>query len=155
MDKKIWLMKTEPDTFSIDDLQKRPNQTEPWNGVRGWPARNHMKAMSLGDHVLFYHSSCQPPGVVGLATIAKTAYPDHTAMDPKSDYYDPKVAEKGKNHWLMVDVKFERKFKSMLSLHDLKKVPGLEKMLLFKYPRLSVQPVAPEEFEIILKLADR
>src|SRR6185436_12189079 len=118
MAKQHWLMKTEPDTFSIQDLQKRPGQTEPWNGVRGFPARNNMKAMSEGDDVLFYHSSCKPPGVVGLAVIARTAYPDPTALDPKSEYYAPEWAEKGKNPWLMVDVKFVREFKRMITLDE-------------------------------------
>jgi predicted RNA-binding protein with PUA-like domain len=154
MAKKIWLMKTEPDTFSIQDLQKRPKQTEPWNGVRGFPARNHMKSMSLGDEVLFYHSSCKPPGIVGLATISATAYPDATAVDPKSDYFHPKAAEPGKqNPWVVVDVTFKREFKNMITLDEIKTVPGLRNMIVLKEPRLSVQPVTPEEFAIILKLA--
>jgi predicted RNA-binding protein with PUA-like domain len=152
MSKSIWLMKTEPDTFSIDDLQKRPEQTEPWNGVRGFPARNNMKAMAVGDDVLFYHSSCKPPAIVGLATIVKTAYPDPTAVDPKSDYFDAKL-KPGKNHWLMVDVKFKKKFKRQISLDEVKTIPGLEGMVLLREPRLSVQPVTPEEFAIILKVA--
>jgi predicted RNA-binding protein with PUA-like domain len=153
MSKKIWLMKTEPDTFSIQDLRKRPKQTEPWNGVRGFPARNHMQSMSVGDEVLFYHSSCKPPGIVGLAVIAAAAYPDPTAVDPKSDYYYAKGAGSGKNPWVVVDVKFKREFKRMITLDEIKTVPGLRGMIVLKEPRLSVQPVTPEEFAIILKLA--
>lgn len=149
MSKKYWLMKTEPDTFSISDLQKRKDQTESWNGVRGFAARNHMKAMKLGDEVLFYHSSCKPPGVVGLATIVKEAYPDPTALDPNSEYYDPRPRP---GLWIMVDVKFKREFKRMISLDEIKKVPGLKDMVVLKEPRLSVQPVSPEEFAIIEKL---
>src|SRR5215471_4764520 len=85
-----WLMKSEPTSFSIDDLQKRPNQSTCWDGVRNYQARNYMRAMKPGDHVLFYHSNAEPPGVAGIAEIVKEAYPDHTAFDPDDKHYDPK-----------------------------------------------------------------
>ena len=154
MAKRYWLMKTEPDVFSIRDLQARPGKTEPWNGVRNYTARNHMRdLMSLGDEVLFYHSSVTPAGVAGVATIAKTAYPDHTAMDPKTDYFDPK-AKPGTNPWVMVDVKFKKEFPRLVTLEEMRNAPGLESMMVIKRGmRLSIQPVTPEEFAIVLKLA--
>jgi predicted RNA-binding protein with PUA-like domain len=155
MAKKYWLMKTEPDVFSITDLKNRPGKKEHWDGVRNYQARNNMRdGMSVGDEVLFYHSSCDPAGVAGIATIAKKAYPDPSALDPKSKYHDPKATPE-KNPWVMVDVKFVRQFDRIVTLEEMKSAPGLEKMLVIKRGmRLSVQPVAPEEFEIVLKLAE-
>jgi predicted RNA-binding protein with PUA-like domain len=155
MAKKYWLMKTEPDVFSIMDLKKRPGKKEHWDGVRNYQARNHMRdGMSVGDEVLFYHSSCTPAGVAGIATIVKKAYPDPSALDPKSKYHDPKATPE-RNPWVMVDVKFVRQFDRLVTLEEMKHAPGLEKMLVIKRGmRLSVQPVAPEEFEIVLKMAE-
>lgn len=149
-----WLMKSEPDCFSIDDLQSRPEQTEPWDGVRNYQARNFMREMRKGDRVLFYHSNANPPGVVGTAVIAKTAYPDPTQFDPESDHYDPKSTI-DKPRWDLVEVKFERKFQKIITLEILKTIPELANMLLLqKGSRLSVMPVAKTDFELILGLAE-
>jgi predicted RNA-binding protein with PUA-like domain len=156
MSKKHWLMKTEPDTFSIQDLQSRPGQREHWEGVRNYQARNYMRdQMAVGDDVLFYHSSCSPAGIVGLATIVTAAYPDSTALDPASKYFDSKATQL-KNPWVMVDVQFKRKFSTMLTLEALRGIPGLEGMLVLKRGmRLSIQPVTPEEFGILLKVVGK
>ncbi|HKP97604.1 MAG TPA: EVE domain-containing protein [Fibrobacteria bacterium] len=154
MAKKYWLMKTEPDVFGIRDLKKRPGKREHWDGVRNYQARNHMRdGMSVGDEVLFYHSSADVIGVAGVASIAKAAYPDPSALDPKSKYHDPKATAE-KNPWVMVDVKFVSEFPRVVTLDEMKSAPGLENMLVTKRGmRLSVQPVTPEEFAIVLKLA--
>ncbi|MDB5051482.1 MAG: hypothetical protein JWO30_4553 [Fibrobacteres bacterium] len=154
MAKKYWLMKTEPDVFSIQDLKARPGKKEHWDGVRNYQARNHMRdGMSVGDEVLFYHSSAASIGVAGVAAIVKAAYPDPSALDPKSKYHDPK-ATPDKNPWVMVDVKFVREFPRLVTLDEMKTAPGLETMLVTKRGmRLSIQPVKPEEFAIVLKLA--
>ncbi|RNF09598.1 thymocyte nuclear protein 1 [Trypanosoma rangeli] len=144
-----WLMKSEPDKFSIDDL--KASGRSPWDGVRNYAARNNMKAMNVGDRVLFYHSNAKPPGVVGLATVVRTAYPDHTALDPASPYHDAK-ATKEKNPWEMVDIKFGEKFPALLSLERLKGEKELREMQLFSRTRLSVQPVTKGEYEHILWL---
>ncbi|MDQ3002078.1 MAG: EVE domain-containing protein [Fibrobacterota bacterium] len=155
MSKKFWLMKTEPEVFSIHDLKSRPGKKEHWDGVRNYLARNHMRdGMSVGDKVLFYHSSVTPAGIAGLATIASAALPDPSALDPKSKYHDPK-ATPVKNPWVMVDVKFDREFPRLITLDELRSAPGLEGMMVIKRGmRLSIQPVKPEEFEIVLKLAE-
>ncbi len=153
MAKKYWLMKSEPDVFSIDDL-KRDGRTH-WDGVRNYQARNFMRdEMSVGDGVLFYHSNANPPGVAGLARIVKEGYPDHTAFDPKDDHYDPKSSP-GNPRWFMVDVEFAEKFPRLVPLRELGETPGLEEMVVNKRSRLSVQPVRPEEFEIVRKLAKK
>lgn len=156
MAKKYWLMKSEPDVFSIDDLKNAKNSTEHWDGVRNYQARNFMRdEMKKGDEVLFYHSNCEPPGIVGTATIAKEGYPDHTAWDPKSKYYDPKSSEDNPR-WIMVDVKFKSKFKRVISLKELKENEELEEMLVVKKgQRLSIQPVAPEHFQLVKKLGSK
>ncbi|MCW5589770.1 MAG: EVE domain-containing protein [Legionellales bacterium] len=148
-----WLMKTEPSTFSIDDLMARPRQTEAWDGVRNYQARNMMRDdMQKGDQVLFYHSNCQPPGIVGIAEIVREAYQDPTAFDPKSPYYDHKSVPE-KPRWVMVDVKFKQKFPHMLSLDELRQVPALNSMLLLrKGNRLSITPVTATEWKTILQL---
>lgn len=145
-----WLMKSEPDTFSIDDLKSRPKSTEHWDGVRNYQARNFMRdQMKKGDKVFFYHSACPVPGVAGIAKVVKEAYPDHTAQDPESTYFDPK-ATADNPRWFMVDVKFERKFKRLLPLSELKDNPALAGMgLLKKGNRLSIMPVTEEEWQII------
>ena len=155
MAKRYWLMKTEPNDFSIDELKTMPGRTCHWDGVRNYKARNFMRdEMKIGDGVLFYHSRIDP-SVVGLARVVKEGYPDHTAWDRKNAYYDPKSTRE-KPVWYMVDIEFEKKFTQPLMLGDLRKVPGLEKMaLLKKGMRLSVQPVGPEEFKIILALAKK
>ena len=155
MSKKFWLMKTEPDVFSIRDLKSRPGKKEHWDGVRNYLARNHMRdGMSVGDKVLFYHSNVTPAGIAGLAIIASAARPDPSALDPKSKYHDPKATPM-KNPWVMVDVKFDLEFPRLITLDELRSAPGLEGMMVIKRGmRLSIQPVKPEEFEIVLKLAE-
>ena len=145
-----WLMKSEPDAFSIDDLAKCDDQTEPWDGIRNYQARNFMRdQMKIGDKVLFYHSSCKVPGVVGIAKVVKEAYPDHTSWDQNSKYFDPK-SSKEEPRWFMVDIQLERKFESAIALTELKKTDGLESMALLKRGnRLSIQPVSEDEFQII------
>ena len=145
-----WLMKTEPSVFGIDDLARK--RVEHWDGVRNFQARNHIKAMQLGDRVLFYHSSCEPPGVAGLARVARTAYPDFTAWTPASKYYDPKSTPDSPR-WFMVDVEFEEKFVRFVPLEELRRTRGLEDMLLLRRGmRLSVQPVTDRQFELICRL---
>jgi predicted RNA-binding protein with PUA-like domain len=152
---KYWLMKSEPDAFSIDDLSKAPRKTTCWDGVRNYQARNFMRAMEVGDLVLFYHSSVDPSCVVGVAEVVKKAYPDHTALDPKDKHYDPK-ATPAKPIWEMVDIKFVRKFEEPLTLEDLRGAPGLKNMeLLRRGSRLSVQPVTPAEWKIVNNLAEK
>lgn len=150
MAKSYWLMKSEPDVFSIDDLKKKPDMTSSWDGVRNYQARNFMRDdMKLGDLILFYHSNATPPGIAGIATVSKLAYPDHTQFDKKSEYYDPK-ATKENPRWFMVDVQFVEKFSNFLSLDDLKNFTLLKNMkLLQKGNRLSVMPVDKKEFEFI------
>jgi predicted RNA-binding protein with PUA-like domain len=151
MAKRYWLMKSEPDAFSIDDLKKAG--TEPWDGVRNYQARNLMRDdMRVGDGVLFYHSRSKPPGVVGLARVAKRGYPDHTQFDPRSKYHD-KTADPDEPRWFMVDVEFKEKFAGVIPLDVLKETPGLEDMMVIKKGmRLSVQPVSKDEFAIIRRL---
>jgi|TARA_R100001132_G_C3226689_1_gene63031 predicted RNA-binding protein with PUA-like domain len=147
-----WLMKSEPDAFSIDDLAARPGKREHWDGVRNYQARNFMREMKKGDKVLFYHSSCPEPGVVGVAKVVKEAYPDFTAFDPESKYFDPKSSP-DKPRWFMVDIQFQKKLKRTIALAELKQNPLLEGMqLLRKGNRLSVMPVAESEFDAILAM---
>ncbi len=146
-----WLMKSEPDLYSMDMLVRDGRQN--WDGVRNYQARNHMRAMSLDDWALFYHSSCEPPGVVGLSRISKTAVTDPSQLDPKSPYYDPK-ATKEKPRWDMVEVEPVERFGRIVTLEELKTDPELEGMLVRQRGmRLSVQPVDPAHFAHVLKLA--
>jgi predicted RNA-binding protein with PUA-like domain len=151
---KCWLLKTEPDCFSIHDLAKAPKQTTGWNGVRNYQARNFMRdEMQLGDRVLVYHSSADPPAVVGTATIVRAAYPDDTALDKNDDHYDP-ASTPDNPRWFMVDIRLETIFKQPLPLEKLRGIAALKEMeLLRKGSRLSVQPVRKTEFDAILKLA--
>jgi predicted RNA-binding protein with PUA-like domain len=145
-------MKTEPDVFSIDDLKNAPNQSTCWDGVRNYQARNFMRdGMRLGDKVLVYHSNAEPSCVVGIATISREAYPDHTAWDPNDTHFDPKT-DPSNPRWLMVDIRFESKFQVPQSLAMLREIPELASMeLLRKGSRLSVQPVRKKEFDLIVK----
>jgi predicted RNA-binding protein with PUA-like domain len=155
MTMKYWLMKSEPEAFSIDDLAKSPKKTTCWDGVRNYQARNFMREMEIGDQVFFYHSSVDPACIVGVAEVVKRAYPDHTALDPKDHHYDPKATPE-KPIWEMVDIKFARKFDRPLTLDDLRGVKGLEKMeLLRRGSRLSVQPVTAQEWKIVNNLAEK
>lgn len=143
-------MKSEPDAYSIDDLAT--DRTTHWDGVRNYQARNLMRdEMKVGDKVLFYHSAIRPPGVVGLAEVVKEAYPDHTAWDPDSKYFDPKSTPDDPR-WFMVDVAFVDKFDRMVTLDEIRQHEELSDMVLVKRSRLSVQPVTPEEYEIIVAL---
>ncbi len=148
-----WLMKSEPETFSIDDLKNCPNQTDCWSGVRNFQARNMMRdQMQLKDQIFFYHSNCKPPGIVGIAEVVRTSYPDYTQFDPKSKYYDPR-ATKDKPYWYLVDVKFKKKFAEIISLEDLRNNKDLKNMpLLRQGNRLSIMPVTPEEWESIMAM---
>ena len=148
-----WLMKSEPDTFSIDDLAQRPLQTEHWDGVRNYQARNMMRdEMKVGDEVLFYHSNCDEPGVVGIAEVVREGYADFTAFDPESDYFDPK-SDPAKPTWIMVDVRFVRKLQRTISLRELKNYPELAGLaLLRRGNRLSIMPVGHAERDFILNL---
>jgi len=150
---KYWLMKSEPDVFSFEDLKKRPQKTEPWNGVRNYQARNFMRdEMNPGDLILFYHSSCEIPGVAGIAKVASKAYPDSTQFDKKSEYFDPKATLENPR-WFLVDVKFGNDLKTYVSLEELRKHLELSEMrLLQKGNRLSILPVTKSEFDFILKL---
>lgn len=149
-----WLMKSEPDVFSIDDLKKKKKSG--WDGVRNYQARNFMRDdMKLGDLVLFYHSSCEVPGVAGLAKVSKTSHPDPSQFDSKSEYYDPK-ATKDAPRWFMVEVEFVEKFDQVVTLTEIKNTKGLDKMpLVQKGSRLSINPVAVSEFKIINSLVGK
>jgi predicted RNA-binding protein with PUA-like domain len=147
---RYWLMKTEPDEFSIDDLAKR--KVEPWTGVRNYQARNFIREMEAGDGVLFYHSSCEVPGVAGIAEVAATAYPDPTQFDRKSDYYDA-ASKREEPRWSLVDVRFKRKLKRVIPLAELKDRAELEGFaLLARGNRLSVLPVSRAQWDFILGL---
>lgn len=151
---RYWLMKSEPSCFSIDDLQKAPNQTTSWDGVRNYQARNYLRdQMNPGDPVLFYHSNCNPPGIAGTAEVTSEAYPDYTAFDPHSEHPDPKSTPDNPR-WFMVDIQFREKFAHLISLDSLKHHPELANMpLLRKGNRLSVMPVSKSEWDFINRLA--
>ena len=145
-----WLMKTEPDTFSIDNLKAR--KLEPWNGVRNYQARNFIRAMRRGDEVMIYHSSCAIPGVAGLARVASVPYPDPGQFDPQDPYFDA-GSERGDPRWTLVDVRFVRKLKRMITLDEIKALHGLGDFALTRRGnRLSVLPVADEQWDAILAL---
>ncbi len=149
---RYWLMKSEPDEFSIDDLVRATRQSTPWFGVRNYQARNYMRDdMRLGDRALFYHSSCPEPGVAGVVEVSRLAYPDTTQFDPKSPYYDAK-STRAAPRWLHVDVKLVRKTR-LVPLAELHATPGLEDMVtLRRGNRLSITPVTADEWRVIEKL---
>lgn len=148
---KYWLMKSEPDAFSIDDL--KTVGTEHWDGVRNYQARNMMRDdMKVGDKVFFYHSSCKQVGVVGVMTVSQEGYPDFTSWDPDSKYYDAKSTPDNPR-WFMVDVTYDRHLKRTIPLSELKTNPALENMALVKKgSRLSIMELSKEEFEAILSM---
>lgn len=146
-------MKSEPDVFSIDDLNKRPKKTEHWDGVRNYQARNNMQKMKKGDLCFFYHSNAKPIGIAGVCEVVREAYPDHTAFDENSKYYDAKSTLE-KPRWFMVDVKFKQKFKNIITRDELKELKSLKDMELFKNGRLSVSSVRKKEWDAILKLSN-
>lgn len=150
---QYWLMKSEPDVFGIDHLAARPAQTEPWDGVRNYQARNMMRDdMRVGDQVFFYHSNTQLPGIVGIAEVVKEGYPDRTAFDPEDPHYDPK-SDPDNPRWYRVDIRLVRKLKRVISLAELKDCPELEEMALVrKGNRLSVMPVSENQWAFILSL---
>lgn len=152
---KYWLMKSEPTTFSIDDLMARPDQTDHWDGVRNYQARNFLRdEIRKGDRVLFYHSG-KMPAIVGTATVVRKGYPDATAWDPKSGHFDPKSTPDNPI-WYMVDIRFDTKFNAPLPLAGLRRFPELSGMLLLKKGmRLSVQPVTQGEFDFIIALSSK
>ena len=150
-----WLFKSEPASFSIDDLGKAPKQTTAWDGVRNYQARNMLRdSIKKGDLVFFYYSSCAVPGIAGIASIAREGYPDVTAFDPKHHHYDPE-SRPSDPRWYVIDVKFRRKFKRIVTLDDLRKHADnalAELVLLRRGNRLSVTPVAKKDWDFILKL---
>ena len=150
---RYWLMKSEPDAYSIDDLAR--DKTTAWNGVRNYQARNFMRdQMRLGDHVFFYHSNCEEPGIVGIAEVSKLAYPDESQFDPKSDYYDPE-SSRDDPRWLNVDIRFVQKI-GPVPLAELRKHKALAGMrILQRGNRLSVTPVDPAEWKYVLGLAQK
>ena len=151
--KRYWLMKSEPDAFSIDDLAKV--KVEPWNGVRNYQARNFMRdGMQVGDGVFFYHSNCKVPGIVGIAKVASTAYPDETQFDRTSDYHDPK-AKREDPRWMLVDVAFERKLKRTIALDEIKQhadALGEGFPLIARGNRLSILPVTAAQWKLLLAM---
>ncbi|HEX4405846.1 MAG TPA: EVE domain-containing protein [Polyangia bacterium] len=152
---RYWLMKSEPSVFSIDDLARAPKQTTSWDGVRNYQARNLLREAAVGDGVIFYHSSADPPAAAGTATIARAAYPDASQFDAKSDHYDP-GSKKDEPRWFVVDVKLDKKFARAVPLAELRAMPALEGMVLLrKGSRLSVQPVTPAEWKVICKLGEK
>jgi predicted RNA-binding protein with PUA-like domain len=148
--RRYWLVKSEPNCFSFDDLLRSPGRTTCWDGVRNFQARNFMRDdMKSGDLVFFYHSSAEPPAIVGVAEVVREGYPDHTAFDPAADHFDPKSSAEAPT-WIMVDLRAVERLTRSLTLADLRGVPGLEKMaLLQRGSRLSVQPVSADEWEIV------
>jgi predicted RNA-binding protein with PUA-like domain len=148
-----WLMKSEPDVFSIDDLGDRPRQTEHWDGVRNYQVRNMLRdRIKKGDQAFFYHSSCGQPGIVGIVDIVREGYPDDSAWNPKSAYYDPKSTPH-QPRWYMVDVRLHRKFRRCITLRELKQHAELASLpLLRRGNRLSIIPVTPEHWRFVLAL---
>jgi len=153
MPKRYWLMKSEEDVYSIRDLE-REGRTH-WEGVRNYEARNLMRdEMKVGDGVLFYHSNAKPPGVAGLASVAKAGYPDPFAFDKKSRYHDPR-SDPQNPVWYLVDISFEEAFPAVVGLEEIKATPELGEMVLLKRARLSVQPVSKKAFQLIRKMGRR
>ncbi len=152
---RYWLMKSEPTTFSIDDLAAAPKKTTSWEGVRNYQARNSLRDdFSKGDHVLYYHSACEQPAVVGTAIVVKAGYPDHFAFDPKHHYYDEKSTPENPR-WYMVDIKLEKKFAQPVTLAEMRLHRPLSGMvLLMKGSRLSVQPVSEVHFHEVIRMAE-
>jgi len=151
-----WLLKSEPDAYSIDDLANEPKKTEHWDGIRNYQARNFMRDdMKKGDLAFFYHSNCKEPGIVGIVEVVREAYPDHTALDKKGKYHDPK-ATKENPRWVMVDVKLKKRLKRLVTLAEMKeKLPLKDMRLVAKGNRLSIMPVAKKEWDYILKLSEK
>ena len=152
--RQYWLVKSEPDVFSFDDLAASPGKTTSWDGVRNYAARNHMRAMQKGDLVFFYHSNAKPPAIVGVAEVAKEAYPDTSAFDAKDAHFDPK-SKPDNPTWFMVDLKAVAPLKRAVTLDEIKKTKSLEQMALVRISQLSVQPVTAAEYATIEKLSQK
>lgn len=148
-----WLMKSEPSVFGIEDLIESPGQTTPWDGVRNYQARNWMRdAMRLGDQVFLYHSNCDTPGIVGIMEVVREGYPDVSAFDPQSPYFDPKSTPDSPR-WYRVDVRHVRRLERLISLEEIKRYPELDGMPLVRPGnRLSVMPVTEQQWRFILSL---
>jgi predicted RNA-binding protein with PUA-like domain len=151
---QYWLVKSEPDVFSYDDLAASPRKTTHWDGVRNFTARNNLKAMKKGDRVFFYHSNASPSAVAGIAEVVKEAYADPTALDPRHDHFDPKSKPEAPT-WFMVDIKAVEKLKRPVALDEIKKTKSLAGMALVKLGRLSVSPVTEAEWKTIIDLSNR
>ncbi len=151
-----WLMKSEPDVFGIEHLKKMPKKTEHWDGVRNYQARNMMRdQMKTGDLVFFYHSNCTEPGIVGIMKVVREGYPDFTAFDPEQKYHDPK-SDPDNPRWYMVDVRYQRKTKRVITLAELKQYEELEGCpLVRKGNRLSIMPIGAAQWDFILELENQ
>ena len=147
--KNYWLIKSEPHAYSFEDLQNEPNQIAEWDGVRNYQARNNMQKMKLGDDLFFYYSNSKPRVIVGVVTVVTEAYPDFTAWDQNDIHFDPKSTPDNPR-WYMVDIQVKEKFSTPILVDDLKSIPELQNMVLFKNQRLSVQPITKEEWNVIL-----
>jgi len=152
---RLWLVKSEPDAFSWQDLLDSPGKRTHWDGIRNYQVRNFIRDdMKKGDRILFYHSNAKPPGVVGIAELVREAYPDHTAFEPGTKYFDPKSNPESPT-WLMFDLKARRALKRFVSLEELKANPRLEDMLVVQRgQRLSIQPVTPAEWKEVLRMGE-
>lgn len=148
-----WLFKSEPSSFSLTDLKNRPGATEHWDGVRNFQARNFLRdEIQVGDQVFFYHSNIAEPAIVGIAEVVRGGYPDFTAWDPQSNYFDPRSTPE-KPAWFMVDVRFVSELPRPVTLNELKEIPELAQLPLLNRSRLSIQPVTAEAWDLILRLA--
>lgn len=147
-----WLMKSEPDVFSIDDLRRKGPRGTHWDGVRNYQARNFMREMKPGDQAFFYHSNCKEPGIVGVMEVVREAYPDHTAFDPEDPHFDPK-SDPARPRWYMVDVAYVEKFPRTITLDALRLNHSLAEMLILRRGnRLSVTPVTASEWKAVMKM---
>ncbi len=151
-----WLFKSEPESYSIDDLANEKKQTACWDGIRNYQARNMLRDdIKVADKLFFYHSNAKPTGIVGVCKVVKNAYPDHTAFDPNSKYFDPK-SSKENIRWVMVDVQLVEKFNGIISLQQLKVTIGLEDMMVCRRgARLSIQPVTAEQWKIVMNISKK
>ena len=151
-EKRFWLMKSEPSDYSFDELKNESDSTAEWDGVRNYQARNLLRdEIKTGDGVLFYHSNSKPSAVVGTAVVVRDGYPDFTAWDPDSKHPDPK-SNPDNPIWFMVDIKADLSFETPISLQEIKRTRALSEIVLVKNSRLSVQPVKPQEFDLIVKM---
>ena len=150
---KYWLMKTEPQAYSWSDLKSQPDQTDHWDGIRNYAARNHMREMSEGDLVFVYHSMVKPPSIAGIAKVVKAVYPDHTQFDPSAKYYDPKSPQDNPR-WDMVNIQAFQEPNALIPNTELKPISALENMVLFRISRLSVSPVTAAEWQAIVALRE-